>query len=427
MDKSASLFAAAKKVIPGGVNSPVRAFGSVGSSPVFMAKASGAYLYDVDGNKYIDYVGSWGPMVLGHNHPKVIESVKAAADLGLSFGTATEGETKLALKVMDLMPKLSMLRFVSSGTEACMSALRLARGYTSRSKILKFEGCYHGHADCLLVKAGSGVATLSIPGSPGVPEGAIKDTLTAPFNDLAAAKKIVEEHGDDLAAIIVEPIVGNAGFIRPKEGFLEGLRSLCDSKKALLIFDEVMTGFRVAKGGAQEVFSDVACDLVTLGKVIGGGMPIGAYGGRKEIMEQVAPSGPVYQAGTLSGNPVSVASGLATLSLVEEADFGVLHSKSGALMKGLKEAAAAADFSFSTDHQGGMFGFRFMAENPSDFAGAMKADGELFKRFFLSMLENGVYLAPSAFEAGFISFAHSDEDISRTVEIAAGVFKKMRG
>lgn len=425
MQQSKSLFKKALEIIPGGVNSPVRAFGSVGSSPIFMKRGDGAYLFDEDDNRYIDYVGSWGPMILGHNHPQVIARVKESIDMGLSFGTATKGEIDLAQKVQEYMPHIEMLRMVSSGTEACMSALRLARGYTGRDKILKFVGCYHGHADCLLVKAGSGLATLGIPGSPGVPEGATRDTLTVPFNDLEAVSKVLSEYGNDLAAIIVEPIVGNAGFIRPAEGFLEGLRRACTETGTLLILDEVMTGFRVARGGAQELYPEAHADIVTLGKVIGGGMPIGAYGGRRDIMAKVAPSGPVYQAGTLSGNPVSVACGLATLEILGQLDFSALGARSHRLMSGLLKAARSCDLPFSVDHQGGMFGFRFLDDKVKNFEDAEQASQELFNQFFNGMLAKGVYLAPSAFEAGFVSFAHSDEDIDSTIEAAASVFKSL--
>ena len=384
MDRSKALFRDATRYIPGGVNSPVRAFGSVGTDPVFMEKAAGSRLTDADGNEYIDYIGSWGPALLGHSHPVVVRAVKKALDDGFSFGTLTEKETRLARLVTEMVPSIEMVRFVSSGTEACMSALRLARGATGRDRIIKFNGCYHGHGDMLLVKAGSGVATLGIPGSPGVPAGATRDTLVAPFNDSNAVRRLCEDHAGEVAAVIIEPIVGNAGFIRPETGFLEELRKICDEHGALLIFDEVMTGFRVARGGVQEL-SGVRPDLTTLGKVIGGGMPIGAYGGRREIMEKVAPSGPVYQAGTLSGNPVAMTCGIETLQLVDEVDYDALGERCARLINGFIDAARTAGIALSGDWQGGMFGFNFSPERPRNFDEAAACDVESFNRFFRGM------------------------------------------
>lgn len=417
-EKSAALFKEAKTHFPGGVNSPVRAFGGVGGDPVFMHRGQGAYIWDEDDNRYIDYVGSWGPMILGHQHPGVMTAVQEALASGLSFGTPTRLESQLAALITAAMPALEKLRMVSSGTEACMSALRLARGFTGRNKILKFVGCYHGHADMLLVKAGSGVATFGIPGSPGVPPGATADTITAPFNDLTAVKQVIAEHGADLAAIIVEPFAGNCGFIKAQPGFLAGLRALCDESGALLIFDEVMTGFRVAFGGVQGL-TGIKPDLTTLGKVIGGGMPVGAYGGRADIMAQVAPEGPVYQAGTLSGHPVCMASGIATLEALKKSDYQELGQRSSRLMAGLQQAAQARDLPMVVASEGGMFGFAFTADPLRDFATAAASDHNRFKAFFHHMLDHGVYLAPSGYEAGFVSFAHSDQDIAATVAAAA--------
>lgn len=424
ISRSRVAFEEASKVIPGGVNSPVRAFGSVGGTPIFMNRGVGAYLFDEDDNKYVDYIGSWGPMIAGHAHPEVISAIKKAVDLGCSFGTATTLETELIKKVQSLMPNIEKARLVSSGTEACMSALRLARGFTGRDKILKFVGCYHGHGDMLLVKAGSGVATLGIPGSPGVPKGATADTLTAPFNDLDAAREIVNEFSDQLAAVIVEPFVGNAGFIRPREGFLEGLRSLCDQAGALLIFDEVMTGFRVALGGAQSIV-DVRPDLTTFGKVIGGGMPIGAYGGRGDVMDSIAPVGPVYQAGTLSGNPVAVSCGLKTLEILERSDFSILAARTKKLVAGLKDAADTSGVPLSADSQGGMFGFAFHQDLPQNFDETSATNMEAFSKFFHGMLRRGVYLAPSGYEAGFVSLAHNDADIDFTLAAAKESFAEL--
>jgi glutamate-1-semialdehyde 2,1-aminomutase len=418
---SRKLFAEASKVIPGGVNSPVRAFKSVGGDPLFIAKASGSKLWDVDGNEYIDYVGSWGPAILGHAHPEVLKAVAQAAENGLSFGAPTEQETDLAKYIQLALPSMELIRFVSSGTEACMAALRVARGFTRRSKILKFEGCYHGHGDMLLVKAGSGAATLGTPDSLGVTQGVANDTLTVPFNDLGGTAALFEMN--EIAAVIVEPIVGNSGFIRPREGFLEGLRELCTKHGALLIFDEVMTGFRVAWGGAQALWN-ITPDLTTLGKVIGGGMPLAAYGGRRDVMSMVAPVGPVYQAGTLSGNPVAVACGLATLKILKSGDsFKKLSSTSRSLTEGLTKIASNYNLNFTADCEGGMFGFFFNADKVYNFSDAKKSDVERFRKFFWGMLDQGVYLAPSAFEAGFVSTAHTEHDITLTLERAESVMK----
>lgn len=421
---SKELYNDSKKFIPGGVNSPVRAFGSVEMEPLFIQRAKGAYIWDEDGNQYTDYVGSWGPAILGHAPPEVLRAVQEVMGNGFSFGAPTRQETELAKLVQSLVPPVDMIRLVSSGTEACMSAIRLARAYTGRSKILKFEGGYHGHADMLLVKSGSGVATLGIPGSPGVPAEATAHTITAPFNDSQALKDVFREHGDQLACVITEAIIGNSGFIRPQPGFYEELRSLCDQHNALLIFDEVMTGFRVGLGGFQTI-SPVRPDLLTFGKVIGGGMPIGAYGGRQDIMAMVAPSGPVYQAGTLSGNPIAVKAGLKTLEILRTKDWSALARLTQHLVQGLKSAAEEAKVPFSVDSEGGMFGFFFREELPKNYAEAAAANRSHFIKFFQKMLARGIYLAPSAFEAGFVSFAHTQEDIDATIQHARDVMKEL--
>jgi glutamate-1-semialdehyde 2,1-aminomutase len=414
------------KVIPGGVNSPVRAFKSVDGEPIFIQRALGSRLWDADGNEYIDYVGSWGPAIVGHAHPDVLATVSRVAANGISFGAPTELETTLAHAVIKLLPSIEMIRFVSSGTEACMSVLRVARAFTNRSKIIKFEGCYHGHGDMLLVKAGSGAATLGVPDSPGVPSGTAADTLTVPFNDLGAVAALFEKHPEDIAALILEPMVGNSGFIRPDPGFLEGLRALCSRFGALLIFDEVMTGFRVGIHGVQGLYG-ITPDLTCLGKVIGGGMPLAAYGGRRDIMAKVAPSGPVYQAGTLSGNPVAVSCGLKTLELISRPGFfDQLSRRTSDLVEGLKRSAKAYDIPFVADSEGGMFGFFFNSRPVRNFADAKMSDVARFKKFFWGMLEHGVYMAPSAFEAGFVSGAHSEKDMSLTLEIADKVMKGCR-
>lgn len=424
--KSNALYADACKVIPGGVNSPVRAFRSVDGEPIFIARAKGSRLWDADGNDYIDYVGSWGPAIVGHAHPEVLSAIHEAAANGISFGAPTELETKLAHAIMTHLPSMEMVRFVSSGTEACMSALRVARAYTGRNKIIKFEGCYHGHGDMLLVKAGSGAATLGIPDSPGIPAGTTADTLTVAYNDLGAVAAIFDKHPDEIAAVIIEPIVGNSGFIRPLPGFLEGLRELCTKFGTLFIFDEVMTGFRVGLGGVQGLH-DIRPDMTTLGKVIGGGMPLAAYGGRRDIMAKVAPAGPVYQAGTLSGNPVAVTCGLKTLELISKpAFFRDLTTRTKKLVDGLEDAATQNGIPFSTDYEGGMFGFFFQKGPVRNFQDAKGSDIALFKKFFWGMMERGVYLAASAYEAGFTSGAHTDADIETTIATANEVMRKIR-
>ncbi len=422
MTSNHELFAAAREIIPGGVNSPVRAFKSVGGEPFFSARAQGAYLWDVEGKRYIDYIGSWGPMIAGHAHPRVLEAVQAAARDGLSFGTPNALEVTMARTLTRLVPGLEMVRMVNSGTEATMAAIRVARGFTGRTKIVKFEGCYHGHADSFLVKAGSGALTLGLPDSPGVPKALADLTMTLPFNDFDAAEKLFAEVGGEIAGLIVEPIVGNANLILPRAGYLEHLRALCTRHGALLIFDEVMTGFRVAAGGAQALYG-IRADLATFGKVIGGGMPVGAYGGRRDVMSQVAPAGPIYQAGTLSGNPVAMAAGLATLSLIEQPGFHAdLERRTHALCDGLEAAARRHGVPFTTNRVCGMFGLFFREGRVETFADAKASDSAMFSRFFHAMLERGVYLAPSAFEAGFMSAAHSEYDIADTIAAAEESF-----
>ncbi|MGM3162798.1 glutamate-1-semialdehyde 2,1-aminomutase [Dickeya undicola] len=426
MNKSESLYAAARQLIPGGVNSPVRAFNGVGGVPLFIERAEGARLYDADGKSYIDYVGSWGPMILGHNHPAIRQAVIEAAERGLSFGAPTEMEVNMARLVTSLVPGMEMVRMVNSGTEATMSAIRLARGFTGRDKIIKFEGCYHGHADCLLVKAGSGALTLGQPNSPGVPADFARHTLTCTYNDLASVRAAFEQYPQDIAAIIVEPVAGNMNCIPPLPDFLPGLRALCDEFGALLIIDEVMTGFRVALGGAQAHYG-VRPDLTCLGKIIGGGMPVGAFGGRRDVMEALAPTGPVYQAGTLSGNPIAMAAGFACLN--EVAKPGVhqtLTELTTQLADGLLAAAKSQQIPLVVNHVGAMFGIFFTdADQVTCYQDVVKCDVERFKRFFHLMLEEGVYLAPSAFEAGFMSLAHSQQDIEHTVDAARRCFAKL--
>ena len=419
MTNSTALFSRAQAVIPGGVNSPVRAFKGVGGTPVFIQKAQGAYIYDTDDKQYIDYVGSWGPMILGHNHSTILNAVLKAASNGLSFGAPTPSEIDLAELVCEIVPSIEMVRMVSSGTEATMTAIRLARGYTGRYKILKFEGCYHGHSDSLLVKAGSGALTLGQPSSPGVPEDFAKHTLTAEYNNLDSVKKHFAEFPDSIACMIIEPVAGNMNCILPKTGFLQGLRELCNQYGALLIIDEVMTGFRVALAGAQSYYG-VTPDLTTLGKVIGGGMPVGAVGGKKAVMEYLAPTGPVYQAGTLSGNPIAMAAGLACLTeLKKSGNEQQLAEKTEKLCLGLKALAEKHHIPFVVNYVGGMFGIFFTEQKEvTSYAEVMKCDTEKFKVFFHKMLDLGVYLAPSAFEAGFMSLAHTDEDIAKTLEAA---------
>ena len=418
LSKSRRAFSRAKRSIPGGVNSPVRAYHSVGGVPRFIESAKGAKIRDVDGNEYIDYVGSWGPMILGHSHPKILAAIREAMKTGTSFGAPTERESDLAEMIRRVLPSIQKVRMVSSGTEATMSALRLARGVTGRKRILKFDGCYHGHSDGLLVGAGSGVATLGIPGSPGVPKAMTDLTIVAPFNDLAATRKAFEKWGQDIAAIIVEPVAGNMGCIAPAAGFLKGLRGLCDEFGALLIFDEVMTGFRVARGGAQRLYK-VKPDLTTLGKVVGGGLPAAAYGGRRDLMAQIAPDGDIYQAGTLSGNPLAVAAGLATLELLEaDGVYETLGARSSALASGLSELAEEQGIPMTTQSVGGMFGFFFHPGPVDSFAQAQQSDAVAFRRFFAAMLEEGVYLAPSPYEAGFVSLSHRPREIAETLDSA---------
>jgi glutamate-1-semialdehyde 2,1-aminomutase len=422
-----SLFQEACKYIPGGVNSPVRAFRAVGGEPIFFKKAKGAYTYAADGRRFIDYVGSWGPMIVGHADPRVIKAVQDVAADGLSFGAPTELETQLAKRVIELMPAIELVRFVSSGTEATMSAIRLARGFTGRDTIVKFEGCYHGHSDSLLIKAGSGALTLGVPTSPGVPNSLAAHTVTLNYNDIDQVQRVFRQIGEQVACVIVEPVAGNMNLVLPAPDFLQTLRRECDRAGAVLIFDEVMTGFRVALGGAQALY-DVRPDLTTLGKIIGGGMPVGAFGGRRDIMERLAPLGPVYQAGTLSGNPVAMIAGLTTLELVSAPGF---HQRLGAqtlvLMAKLAAAAADAGIAFATNQVCGMFGIFFTAERDVDrYAKVMACDVERFKRFFHGMLAEGIYFAPSAFEAGFVSAAHSAADIEATAAAAARVFSSLQ-
>ena len=423
MTRSHDLFAEAQKHIPGGVNSPVRAFKGVGGDPVFFKKAQGAYLFDEDGNKYIDYVASWGPAILGHTHADVLKAVSDVMQNGLSFGAPTELEIHMAEKVCELVPSMDMVRMVSSGTEATMSAIRLARGFTGRDKIVKFEGCYHGHADSLLVKAGSGALTLGVPTSPGVPASLAELTITLNYNDGEQVKTLFADIGDQIACIIVEPVAGNMNCVPPVPGFHETLRKVCDQHGTVLIFDEVMTGFRVALGGAQAHYG-IRPDLTTLGKVIGGGMPVGAFGGRREIMQQIAPLGPVYQAGTLSGNPVAMAAGLKTLELISTDGFyDKLTNMTTMLVSGLKEKAKAAGIPLTTNQVGAMFGVFFTnADQVYNFAQVGECDIERFKKFYHGMLDEGVYLAPSAYEAGFVSSAHTDADIEATLNAAEKVF-----
>jgi glutamate-1-semialdehyde 2,1-aminomutase len=422
MKQSQKLFNHAQLLIPGGVNSPVRAFRSVGGTPLFIKRGRGSQIWDADGNVYIDYVGSWGPLIAGHAHPEVVKSVQQMAERGLSFGAPTEAELEMASLLVKLVPSMDMVRLVSSGTEATMSAIRVARGFTGRSKIVKFEGCYHGHADGLLVKAGSGALTFGQPSSAGVPPEIAAQTLVLDFNDETSVTDAFARAGSEIAAVIVEPVVGNANLIAPKPGFLQLLRELCTQHGAVLIFDEVMTGFRVALGGAQALYG-IKPDMTTLGKVIGGGMPVGAFGGRRDIMQCVAPLGPVYQAGTLSGNPVAVAAGLATLRVVQSTGFyDKLTATAYALCKGLSDVAAAHQIAFCAQHVGGMFGLYFRASVPQSYAEVMTCDKERFNQFFHSMLAEGVYLAPSAYEAGFVSSAHTPADIEKTVAAANKAF-----
>ena len=426
MSRSEELFQKAQLSIPGGVNSPVRAFNGVGGSPIFIERAEGAYMFDADGKRYIDYVGSWGPMILGHNNQAVLDATIAAAQRGLSFGTPTEIEITMAEKIKAIVPSIEKVRMVNSGTEATMTAIRLARGYTKRDKILKFEGNYHGHADALLVKAGSGALTLGVPNSPGIPEDFAKHTLTVDYNNIDSVKQIFAELGDQIACIIVEPVAGNMNCIPPVPGFLEGLREICDSYGSVLIFDEVMSGFRAAPGGAQERYN-VTPDLTTLGKVIGGGMPVGAFGGKKDIMEYIAPTGPVYQAGTLSGNPVAMSAGLAALSQLNQPGlYDQLYARVDQLLDGMQQLADEAGIPLTTNRAGSMFGFFFTKEKQvTTYKQATECDMDVFRRFYHLMLEQGVYLAPSAFEGGFMSAAHTEQDINDTLAAVKKAFATM--
>ena len=429
-DNNARLFERAQSVIPGGVNSPVRAFRAVGGTPRFVQRARGPYFWDANGQRYIDYIGSWGPMILGHGHPAVLDAVQKAALDGFSFGAPTEREIELAEEIIRLVPSLDMVRLVSSGTEAAMSAIRLARGATGRSKFIKFEGCYHGHADALLVKAGSGLATFGNPTSAGVPPEVVQHTLVLEYNNVAQLEEAFALHGPELACLMIEPIAGNMNFVRASVPFMRRCRELCTQHGALLVFDEVMTGFRVALGGAQSVYArDIPGfkpDITVMGKVIGGGMPLAAFGGRRDLMEQMAPLGPVYQAGTLSGNPVATACGLATLREISRPDFfDELARKTRLLVNGLKDAAAAEGVAFSADSEGGMFGFFLLDALPKNYPQVMKTDGARFNQLFHGLLDRGVYIAPALYEAGFVSAAHSDEDIAQTVAVAREVFKSL--
>ncbi|MDH4764963.1 glutamate-1-semialdehyde 2,1-aminomutase [Pseudomonas sp. SORGH_AS199] len=423
MSRSAQLFDQAQRHIPGGVNSPVRAFKSVGGTPLFFKHAQGAYIVDEDDKRYVDYVGSWGPMILGHSHPDVLDAVRRQLEHGLSYGAPTALETTMADLICEIVPSMEMVRMVSSGTEATMSAIRLARGYTGRDTIIKFEGCYHGHSDSLLVKAGSGALTLGVPSSPGVPAAFAQHTLTLAYNDLGEVEETLANVGDQIACIIVEPVAGNMNCVPPAPGFLEGLRHLCDRYGVVLIFDEVMTGFRVALGGAQAHYG-IRPDLTTFGKIVGGGMPVGCFGGKREIMEKIAPLGPVYQAGTLSGNPLAMAAGLTTLQLIRRPGFHAeLTDYTTRMLQGLQDRADAAGVPFVTTQAGGMFGLYFSgAEDIVTFSDVMASDSERFKRFFHLMLDGGVYLAPSAFEAGFTSIAHGDEELRITLDAAERAF-----
>jgi glutamate-1-semialdehyde 2,1-aminomutase len=423
--RSEEIFAAAQKLMPGGVSSPVRAFKSVGGQPIVFDRVKGAYIWDVDGNQYIDYVGTWGPAICGHAHPDVISALHEALEKGTSFGAPSALENVLAEMVIDAVPSIEMVRFVNSGTEACMAVLRLMRAFTGRDKIIKFEGCYHGHADMFLVKAGSGVATLGLPDSPGVPKSATSNTLTAPYNDLEAVKALFEENHEEIAGVILEPVVGNAGFIAPDAGFLEGLREITQEHGALLVFDEVMTGFRIAYGGAQEKFG-ITPDLTTLGKIIGGGLPVGAYGGRQEIMSMVAPAGPVYQAGTLSGNPLAMTAGIKTLELLQKpGNYEDLDRITKKLADGLLQIAKETGHAACGGQISGMFGFFFTEGPVHNYEDAKKSDLVKFSRFHRGMLERGIYLAPSQFEAGFTSLAHTDADIDQTLAAARDVMSSM--
>jgi len=430
-DRNQTLFDRARQLIPGGVNSPVRAFRAVGGTPRFVQRAQGASFWDANGKRYVDYIGSWGPMILGHGHPAVVEAVQRAVLDGFSYGAPTEREVELAQAIVDLVPSIEMVRLVSSGTEAAMSAMRLARGATGRSKLIKFEGCYHGHADALLVKAGSGLATFGNPTSAGVPPEVVQHTIVLEYNNLQQLEEAFARHGADLACLMIEPIAGNMNFVRASVPFMKRCRELCTQHGALLVFDEVMTGFRVALGGAQRVYARLIPgfrpDLTVMGKVIGGGMPLAAFGGPRAIMEQLAPLGPVYQAGTLSGNPVATACGLATLQeIARPGFFDTLGAKTRRLVDGLKSAAAAEGVPFSADCEGGMFGFFLLPQLPQNYSQVMQSDSARFNVLFHGLLERGIYIAPALYEAGFVSSAHSDEDIAQTVAAAREIFKQLR-
>ena len=423
IDKSLALFDKAKSLMPGGVNSPVRAFKNINGNPIFFEKAKGAYLFDADGNEYIDYIGSWGPMIMGHSHPKIVDAIKNQADLGTSYGAPTGLESDVASLIIQCIPSIEKIRMVNSGTEATMSAIRLARGYTNKDKIIKFDGCYHGHVDSLLIKAGSGVSTFGLPDSPGIPKDLAKHTITCPYNDVEAFEKIFDEIKDDLAAVIVEPVAGNMGFVPGTKKFLETLREKTSSSNSLLIFDEVMSGFRVSLGGAQEIY-DIKPDLTALGKVIGGGLPVGAFGGKKDVMDYLAPIGPVYQAGTLSGNPLAMAAGSTLLKLIiEENPFELLEANAKELLSGIKNIMDTAGIPFSTNQIGGMFGFFFSEKLPKNIVDVSASDDNIFALFLNACIRNGIYFAPSKFEAGFISTKHGKNEIHKTLEIIENIIK----
>ena len=424
IDKSIALFDHAKSLMPGGVNSPVRAFKNINGNPIFFEKAKGAYLFDADGNKYIDYIGSWGPMIMGHSHPEIVNAIKNQAELGTSYGAPTNLESNVAELIIKNVPSIEKIRMVNSGTEATMSSIRLARGFTNRDKIIKFDGCYHGHVDSLLIKAGSGVLTFGLPDSPGIPEDLAKHTITCPYNDSAAFIEVFNSVKDELAAVIVEPIAGNMGFVPGTEEFLQTLRSYTESNNSLLIFDEVMSGFRVSLGGAQEIFN-IAPDITALGKVIGGGLPVGAFGGKKEIMDYLAPEGPVYQAGTLSGNPLAMAAGSTLLNLlIDNNPYKKLEEKAKLMLEGMFEIMSSAGIPFSTNQIGGMFGFFFSEELPLNIDDVTKTNDQIFSMFINACIKNGIYFAPSKFEAGFISSMHNNKEIDETLDVVGNIIKK---
>ena len=424
IDKSIALFNQAKSLMPGGVNSPVRAFKNINGNPIFFEKAQGAYLYDADGNKYIDYIGSWGPMIMGHSHPEIVNAIKNQAELGTSYGAPTSLESNVAELIIKNVPSIEKIRMVNSGTEATMSSIRLARGFTNRDKIIKFDGCYHGHVDSLLIKAGSGVLTFGLPDSPGIPEDLAKHTITCPYNDSAAFIEVFNSVKDDLAAVIVEPIAGNMGFVPGTEEFLQTLRSYTESNNSLLIFDEVMSGFRVSLGGAQEIFG-ITPDITALGKVIGGGLPVGAFGGKKEIMDFLAPEGPVYQAGTLSGNPLAMAAGSTLLNLlIDNNPYKKLEEKAELMLDGMHQIMSSAGIPFSTNQIGGMFGFFFSEELPLNINDVSRTNDQTFSAFINACIKNGIYFAPSKFEAGFISSMHNNKEIDQTLDVVGNIIKK---